>query len=221
MAFPHPSFSHSLPKAAKLELSGKDAEWKVALVILGKHGDRIGVRPGQLDALLVAGPTWGDGVVTGVKREDLAATALRMHALAERHDLSRDIIIQPQLRGRGEVLIGAQSGSPLGPIVLFGLGGIFVEALADVSARSAPFTAADASDMVAEIRGHKVLQGIRGQDPWDVEALIGILVGFSQLAAATSTWLESVEINPLMVTDNGYAAVDVSCILRSSAANPN
>jgi acetate---CoA ligase (ADP-forming) len=154
------------------------------------------------------------GVATGVKRDELTATATRMSSLAERLDLSRDVLIQPQLRGRGEVLIGAQSASPLGPIVLFGLGGIFVEALADVSARSAPFTRADATDMLAEIRAHKVLYGIRGQQPWDTAALVDILVGFGQLAAATSGWLESIEINPLMVTDTGYAAVDISCILR-------
>ena len=124
------------------------------------------------------------------------------------------MLVQPELHGRGEVFLGAHSTGDLGPIVVFGLGGVFVELLADVSARLAPLTIDDARDMLGEIKGSGVLDGARGGEAWDTEGLASIVVGLGNLASATSGWLESIEINPLLATDAGFAAVDLSCVVR-------
>jgi acyl-CoA synthetase (NDP forming) len=153
------------------------------------------------------------GVATGVLRHDLLAEIDRISAVATAHDLPSGVLIQPQLAGLGEVLLGAQNASALGPIVAFGLGGIFVEALADISARLAPFDIADATDLLDEIRGRAMMDGLRGQAPWDRTMLAEIVVRFGTMAAATAGWLESIDINPLIVTHDGYLAVDISCIV--------
>jgi acyl-CoA synthetase (NDP forming) len=153
-------------------------------------------------------------VITEVTKPELRDAATRLSGIADSHGLPREIVVQPQLASRGEVFLGAQSTSALGPIVLFGLGGVFVEVLSDVSARLAPFTAEDARDMVGEIRGHKVMAGVRGGSPWDIDELVAILVRFGDLAAATVGWLDSIDVNPLIVTEGGFSAVDICCIAR-------
>ena len=153
-------------------------------------------------------------VATGVTLAAVPEALRQMAEIAARHGLASDVLVQPEVHGRGEVFLGAQCTGDLGPIVLFGLGGVFVELLADVSARLAPMTVDDALDMLGEIKGSGVLEGVRGGEAWDTENLASILVGLGNLASATSGWLESIEINPLLATGAGFAAVDLSCVVR-------
>ena len=83
-----------------------------------------------------------------------------------------------------EVLIGARTDPQYGPFLMVGLGGIFVEVLKDVSIRLLPVDEQEARDMLKELRGYKVFEGVRGQGPRDVDALVKAMVGLSDIFAA-------------------------------------
>lgn len=112
------------------------------------------------------------------------------------------ILVQEMLTGGIEVIAGISRDPVFGPTVLFGLGGIFVEALADVSLRIAPLNLADADEMLREIKGARILSGLRGKPPADRDALIDVLLKLSQLALAFPQIAE-LDINPLFVYAQG------------------
>ncbi len=99
---------------------------------------------------------------------------------------------------------------------MVGLGGIFVEVLKDVSIRLLPIDEREAREMLKELRGYKVLEGVRGQEPRDVDALVKAMVGLSDIFAAHRNHLSDMEINPIMVRaqGRGVAAVDVRLIRK-------
>ena len=111
-------------------------------------------------------------------------------------------LVQEQLEGYAAEIIVGVSPSPMGPVVTVGLGGIFVEVFKDVSQRLAPLTADDAMTMLAELRGFKLLTGIRGQEPADVKALAELVAQVSRLAVQwPGKW--ELDLNPVMVMPSG------------------
>jgi len=111
-------------------------------------------------------------------------------------------LVQEQVEGSiAEIIVGV-SPSPMGPVVTVGLGGIFVEVFKDVSQRLAPLTADDAKAMVAELRGFKLLTGVRGQKPADVEALAEVVARVSRLAVQWPGQWE-LDLNPVLVMPAG------------------
>ena len=121
------------------------------------------------------------------------------------------ILIQEMMREQGvETIVGISQEPPFGPTLLFGLGGIFVEVMKDISIRVLPVTRKDVQKMISEIRGHKILQGIRGRKPADTEALIQVLLKTACLAAELKDAVAEIDINPLIVmeTNKGAKAVD-------------
>jgi len=125
------------------------------------------------------------------------------------------LLIQEMVQGT-EVLIGARTDSQYGPFLMVGLGGIFVEVLKDVSIRLLPIDEREAHEMLKDLRGYKVLEGVRGQKPRDVNALVKAMVGLSDIFAAHRNHLSDMEINPIMVREQGKgaAAVDVRLVRR-------
>jgi acyl-CoA synthetase (NDP forming) len=105
------------------------------------------------------------------------------------------------------MIAGARRDATFGPVVLFGLGGIYVEVLDDVSLRVAPLTRFDAEEMLAEVQGSRLLRGVRGQAPADVDALIDALLALSQLMVEHPE-IQEVDINPLVALDKGALALD-------------
>ncbi|MBV9522433.1 MAG: acetate--CoA ligase family protein, partial [Alphaproteobacteria bacterium] len=97
----------------------------------------------------------------------------------------------------------------------FGLGGVHVEALKDVSFRLAPFDLEEAREMIREIRGFPVLAGLRGNPPADLDALAAALCALSRFAAAAGTGLETVDINPFLALPTGGVALDAFLVGRS------
>jgi acyl-CoA synthetase (NDP forming) len=95
---------------------------------------------------------------------------------------------------------------------MFGLGGIFVEALEDVSFRIAPIDIANASEMIEEIKGYIVLKGVRGGSPSDIKAIAEVLVKLSNLIIKEEEVLE-VDLNPVVVYPEGAVVVDARVIL--------
>lgn len=125
-------------------------------------------------------------------------------------------LVQEQVEGAvAEILVGV-SPSPMGPVVTVGLGGIFVEVFKDVSQRLAPLTADDARVMLAELRGIKLLTGVRGQQPADIEALADIVARISQLAVQWPGQWE-LDLNPVLVMSAGRGCRIADALLISGA----
>ena len=125
-------------------------------------------------------------------------------------------LVQEQLRGGKEVITGMNRDPQFGPLVMFGLGGIYVEVLKDVAFRVAPFDRSEAKAMMQEIRSFGLLRGVRGEPPADLEAVADTLLRLSQLVTDFPEIVE-MDINPLMVFEQGRGAVgvDMRLILKS------
>jgi acetyltransferase len=107
-----------------------------------------------------------------------------------------------------EVLVGMNRDPQFGPLVTFGLGGIYVETLKDVTFRLAPFSRQDAEAMLSEIRAHALLDGVRGQPAVDKAALVDVLLRVGQLVQDFPEIVE-LDINPLMVYPRGQGAIAI------------
>jgi len=127
------------------------------------------------------------------------------------------VLVQHMAPKGVEVVAGGLRDSQFGPVVLFGLGGIFVEVLKDVTFRVAPLSSLDSREMIQEIRGYSVLKGVRGQRPADEEAIEQILQRTSQIMLENPT-IDQLDFNPIMVYEKGASIVDARIILRESEA---
>ena len=123
-------------------------------------------------------------------------------------------LVAPMVTGGVETILGVQRDPVFGPIVMFGLGGIFVEALKDVTFRAAPFDEAEARAMIQEIAAFPVLTGLRGQPPADLDALAAALSRLSLFAAANAAAIESLDLNPFLVRPSGALALDAVLVTR-------
>jgi acetate---CoA ligase (ADP-forming) subunit beta len=127
------------------------------------------------------------------------------------------ILIQEMVNGNREFVIGLTRDPQFGPCVMFGIGGIFTEALKDVSFRVAPLTENDARAMIREVRAVKLLDAFRGESAVDQEVLVRALVGIGNLGMAHDDIAE-IDINPLIVTGGQPVAVDALVILTTHRA---
>jgi succinyl-CoA synthetase beta subunit len=114
-----------------------------------------------------------------------------------------------------EIIVGGLRDSQFGPTVLFGLGGIFVEVLKDVTLRVAPLEEVDSREMIKGIRSYAVLEGIRGQPAADKEAIVRILQGTSRIMLENSC-VEQIDLNLIMVYGTGASIVDARIILSDN-----
>jgi acetyltransferase len=130
----------------------------------------------------------------------------------------RGVQVQQMIHGGQEVIVGVKRDPTFGPLVMFGLGGVYVEALADVSFRLAPLTLADAEELIGEVRSAKLLTGLRGAAPADRAALAETIVRIGRLAADHPEIVE-MDVNPLLVLPEGQGAVavDARIILGSDS----
>ncbi|MGK6320265.1 acetate--CoA ligase family protein [Sphingomonas sp. DT-204] len=165
----------------------------------------------------IAHKTEVGGVLVGVKDADAVrdGTALLLErARAAVPDARLEgVLVAPMITGGVEVIAGISIDPTLGPVVMFGLGGIFAEVLKDVSFRGAPFSPDEARRMIAETHAHTMLQGVRGQAPADVDALAEILAALSRFAAANARALAGVDINPIRVLPAGQGVVPLDALV--------
>ncbi|MCY4077057.1 MAG: acetate--CoA ligase family protein [Acidobacteria bacterium] len=122
-------------------------------------------------------------------------------------------LIAPMVSGGIETILGVRNDPTFGPVVMFGLGGTLVEVIDDVSFRVAPFDEAEARRMIAETRAGKVLRGVRGRGPYDVPAVASALARLSAFAAAHGDRIESAEINPFVVLQEGQGAIALDAVI--------
>jgi len=124
--------------------------------------------------------------------------------------------VQEMVTGGKEVIVGMNKDPQFGPLIMFGLGGIYVEVLKDVSFRVAPFSRREAREMISEIRTYNLLRGVRGEPPADLDAVVEVLLRLSQLVTDFPEIVE-MDINPLIVLEVGQGAVgiDMRLVLES------
>ena len=122
-----------------------------------------------------------------------------------------------------EVILGVSTDACFGPVVVLGLGGILVELLRDTSLRLPPITLDEAHAMIAELKGRPLLEGFRGKEPADIDALASVLVQVGRMAVDMREVLVSLDLNPLMILPGkgGVRVVDVVMEVGGRKANEN
>jgi acetyl coenzyme A synthetase (ADP forming)-like protein len=168
----------------------------------------------------VGGVVLDVGDTAGVRK---AYTSIQSRlAEAGLSDAMEGVLVQPMLRGGVEVMIGVAHDSQFGPLVAFGLGGIHVEILGDVQFRITPLTEQDATDMVREIKGSRLLDGYRGQPAADKAALEEALLRISRLVEEIPEIVE-LDLNPIFAlpAGQGYRIVDARIRVDAPRAMPN
>ena len=125
------------------------------------------------------------------------------------------VSVQAMARPGVEVIIGMSKDAQFGPVLMFGLGGVLVEILKDVSFRIVPLVKRDAKEMIREIKGFPLLQGYRGSEPVDVENLEAMLLKISDFIEK-SPQIKELDLNPIFAYKDGAVAVDARVILENA-----
>ena len=123
------------------------------------------------------------------------------------------VSVQPMAPPGVEVIVGMSKDAQFGPVLMFGLGGILVEVLKDVSFRIIPVTTRDAREMIREIKGYPVLEGYRGQQPASIPALEKLIVKVSQFVEK-NPHIKELDLNPIFAYPDKAVAVDARIILE-------
>jgi len=152
------------------------------------------------------------GIVTEIENHTQAANAFALlKKRAEKAHVEFDgVLVQKQLQGK-EIIIGGKQDLQFGPVILFGLGGIFVELMGDVSLKIAPVTKKQAERMLKSIKGYALLKGMRGDKSVDMEKIIDAIVSVSHVLHEHPE-IKELDLNPLIVTDKYCTAVDLRVI---------
>ncbi len=155
------------------------------------------------------------GVITGISNDRAAKNAFdQIYAnINKRMPQARigGVIIEEMVQGV-EVIVGVTCDPQFGPFITFGLGGLYVEVLKDVSHRLAPITVAEAKRMIAEVKSYPILLGARGRKALDINAVADTIVRVSQISQDFEE-IQEIEINPLMVQEDGCIAVDALVVI--------
>ena len=192
------------------------------LVKPGEDASQASAAVGYPQVLKIVSPdiahkTEMGGVIVGVKdaAEASGGVAAILARAAEKEPNARieGVMIAPMIGQGVETIAGVVSDPVFGPVVMFGLGGIFVEVLKDVTFRAAPFDDAEAHRMIREIRGFPMLEGVRGAAPSDIDALARTLSALSRFAAANADAIDSIDLNPLRVLERGKGVVALDALI--------
>jgi acyl-CoA synthetase (NDP forming) len=123
------------------------------------------------------------------------------------------VSVQKMVRPGTEVIVGSSKDPQFGPVIMFGLGGIFVELLKDISFRIIPLERRDALEMIKEIKGYPLLEGYRGREPANILALVEIILKISKLIDE-NPHIKELELNPIFVYRDKAVGVDARIILE-------
>jgi acetate---CoA ligase (ADP-forming) len=118
------------------------------------------------------------------------------------------VMVCEMVTGGVDTLIGVSTDELFGPVVTIGVGGIFVEVFGDVTFRVPPFSEDEARRALAELKGFKLLEGVRGQDPVDIDALVETVMKVQRLAMDLAADVRELDINPLVIRPRGAVALD-------------
>lgn len=143
--------------------------------------------------------------------KEMIDSAKNQHPGADIQGISVQKMVSPGV----EVIIGMTKDPQFGPVMMFGLGGVLVEILEDVSFRIIPLTKRDASEMIREIKGYPLLEGYRGQAPSDISCLEDLLVTVSKFIEKHPE-VKELDLNPVFAYRNGAMVVDARIVLEST-----
>ncbi len=140
-----------------------------------------------------------------------------LQAVRQKHPQARiqGVVVQKMARPGVEVIIGMSKDDQFGPVLMFGLGGILVEVLKDVSFRIVPLAERDAAEMIREIKGYPLLEGYRGQEAVDVSHLEELLLKVSEFVERNPE-VKELDLNPIFAYSDGAVAVDARVVLEES-----
>jgi acetyltransferase len=228
-----PPRSTSLPRDARGVLAGAEAmrllrEFGIPLAETHPAKDaeqavRVAETIGYPVALKIDSPDIAHKTdVGGVRLDCIDARAVREGVAALLDEVSRrapgarldGVLVQRMLSGGTELIVGVKRDPLFGPAIVCGFGGIFVELLRDVAVRVPPLDQAEALAMLGELRGAGLLRGARGRPPADVAALADTLVRVARLAESHRASLRALDLNPLVVLDEGRGAVAVDWLVE-------
>ena len=125
----------------------------------------------------------------------------------------KGVNISPMIKGGVEVIIGTKTDDQFGPVIMYGLGGVMVEILKDVSFRVLPISRHSAATMIEETKSYPILNGVRGTPPYDKKAIIKLLLLCSEIVEAYPQIVE-MDLNPVIVHESGLSVVDARIILK-------
>lgn len=124
------------------------------------------------------------------------------------------VLVQELVKGKRELVVGMTRDAQFGPCVMFGLGGIFTEILKDISFRLAPMERRDAIEMMQEIKGHKILDAVRGMEAADLDILADMLINVGRIGVENDS-ISEIDINPVVISGSKSVAVDALVVLNS------
>lgn len=153
------------------------------------------------------------GVVLDIRDDEAALAAFRAIRQAARGKDFRGVVIYPMIEGAREVLLGLSHDPQFGPVVAFGLGGIYTEIWHDISLRVAPIDCVGAGAMIREINSFPLLKGVRGEKSCDLGALADLLVSFSLLPFLYPD-IDEIDLNPVFLFSKGLVVGDVRVIRK-------
>lgn len=166
----------------------------------------------------IAHKTEANVVVVGVEREDTLRRAYReilKNATTYKPDSTTEgVLVEEMAAGGIETIVGMTRDPQFGPVIMFGLGGVIVEVLKDVSIRVVPFDRKEACDMVREIKAFKLLAGFRGRPESDIDAIVDVIMKVQQISMDWKSWISEIDINPLVVFQRGKGVKALDALVR-------
>jgi succinyl-CoA synthetase beta subunit len=152
-------------------------------------------------------------------RDAFAATVAALEAAGLAAE-DAEVVLQPHVAAGIELVAGIRNDTPLGTVLVVGLGGLHVEVIAEASVRIAPVDRDTALEMLGETPALRLLGGVRGASPADVEAVVDAIVALSHLGAAGRHVLRSLEVNPLVAHERGKGALGVDLVVELQPEGP-
>jgi acetyl-CoA synthetase (ADP-forming) len=146
-------------------------------------------------------------------RSETEASAAFDEIMAKINPNRGGVLVQEMVGGKRELMVGMTRDAQFGPCVMFGLGGIFTEVLKDVSFRLAPLEQRDAVEMMREIKGHKILEAIRGMQAVDLDLMAQVIINVGRLGVENEK-IKEVDVNPLIINKGRPVAVDALVVLE-------
>ncbi len=155
------------------------------------------------------------GVILNIDSEEKAINSFeKIREVAEKGGYRLEGVLVERMVPQGvETIIGAKKDPQFGPVLMFGLGGIFVEVFKDVSFRVAPIRKEDAMEMISELKAYPILRGIRGRKPSDINSLADAIVKVSDMMMELPQ-ISEIDLNPTIVYEVGYKIVDARVLLK-------
>jgi acetyl-CoA synthetase (ADP-forming) len=169
-------------------------------------------------ASTISHKTEGGLIALGIRDEETLSASFK-DISKKTEKMGSDYLVQEMIDGGRELVMGMVRDPQFGPCVMFGLGGIYTEALGDVSFRSTPLTESDALEMMQEIKGKKILSAFRGMPEMDLRSLSKCLVRLGQIGLDHEI-IREIDVNPLIIKGTQPVAVDALIVLDSDKSYP-